>query len=215
MQLPVMGIIGRLVSQQIPLCPGLFEFHKALPLPFPQGKRNRTIWKIPPDRSHNVHDLLIGIPGILSPLEHEGAKTQPVAGLTAGQNLLFRQPIPFQIAIALSLIHIWYLLRHETANDAHYRQLHPANLSLTHRKQCLWQLKELGFQTGAGFMVGSPGQTVDTLIDDLQFLKDLQPEMVGIGPFIPHHDTPFAGEPAGSLEETLYLLSLIRLMRCV
>ena len=64
-----------------------------------------------------------------------------------------------------------YLLRHETANDAHYRQLHPANLSLTHRKQCLWQLKELGFQTGAGFMVGSPGQTVDTLIDDLQFFE--------------------------------------------
>ena len=105
-----------------------------------------------------------------------------------------------------------YLLRHETANDAHYRQLHPANLSLAHRKQCLRQLKELGFQTGAGFMVGSPGQTVDTLIDDLQFLKELQPEMVGIGPFIPHHDTPFAAEPAGSLEETLYLLSLLRLM---
>lgn len=105
-----------------------------------------------------------------------------------------------------------YLLRHETANEAHYRQLHPANLSLAHRKQCLRQLKELGFQTGAGFMVGSPGQTVDTLIDDLQFLKELQPEMVGIGPFIPHHDTPFAAEPAGSLEETLYLLSLLRLM---
>lgn len=105
-----------------------------------------------------------------------------------------------------------YLLRHETANDAHYRSLHPEEMSPAHRKECLRSLKKLGFQTGAGFMVGSPGQTVDTLIDDLEFLRELKPEMVGIGPFIPHHDTPFKDEPQGELTLTLYLLSLIRLM---
>lgn len=105
-----------------------------------------------------------------------------------------------------------YLLRHETADLAHYRKLHPENLSLKHRMDCLFWLKELGFQTGAGMMVGSPGQTVESLIDDLEFLRKLQPEMVGIGPFLPQKDTPFGGEPAGSVELTLYLLSLIRLL---
>ena len=105
-----------------------------------------------------------------------------------------------------------YLLRHETANEAHYRKLHPKELSLAHRIQCLEDLKSLGYQTGAGIMVGSPGQTTETLMDDLEFLEKLQPEMVGIGPFIPHHDTPFREKKQGELELTLYLLSLVRLL---
>ena len=105
-----------------------------------------------------------------------------------------------------------YLLRHETAEEAHYGRLHPADMSLAARKQCLYQLKRLGFQTGAGFMVGSPGQTYRELASDLVFLKELQPEMVGIGPFIPHCDTSFAKEPAGSVELTVKLLSVIRIL---
>lgn len=105
-----------------------------------------------------------------------------------------------------------FLLRHETANEKHYQQLHPAELSLSHRMQCLYDLKEIGFQTGAGFMVGSPGQTPETILDDLHFLQKLQPHMIGIGPFIPQHATPFAKERAGSCEETLILLSIIRLL---
>lgn len=105
-----------------------------------------------------------------------------------------------------------YLLRHETANEAHYRKLHPEEMYLSERKQCLKDLKALGFQTGAGFMVGAPGQTVETLAEDLMFLKELQPEMVGIGPFLPHCDTMFREEPAGNVELTLYLLSLVRIL---
>lgn len=105
-----------------------------------------------------------------------------------------------------------YLLRHETFDEAHYRKLHPPHMSAAHRKQCLWDLKKLGYQVGTGFMVGSPYQTPENLADDMLFLKELNPQMVGIGPFIPHHDTPFAGKPAGTLELTLFLLGLIRLM---
>ena len=105
-----------------------------------------------------------------------------------------------------------YLLRHETANECHYRKLHPAELSLENRKRCLWNLKEIGYQVGAGFMVESPGQTMETLYEDIRFIKELQPHMVGIGPFIPQHSTPFKGEKAGTLEETLKLLSIIRLI---
>ncbi len=105
-----------------------------------------------------------------------------------------------------------YLLRHETANEEHYGRLHPPAMSLKVRKQCLYDLKELGYQVGAGFMVGSPGQRTGDLAEDLLFLKELQPQMVGIGPFIPHHDTRFASEPAGSVELTLYLLSVIRIL---
>ena len=105
-----------------------------------------------------------------------------------------------------------YLLRHETANECHYRKLHPAELSLENRKSCLWNLKEIGYQVGAGFMVGSPGQTLETLYEDMRFIKELEPHMVGIGPFIPQHSTPFKGEKAGTLEETLKLLSIIRLI---
>jgi biotin synthase len=105
-----------------------------------------------------------------------------------------------------------YLLRHETANEEHYSKLHPTNLTLTNRKQCLNDLKKIGFQVGAGFMVGSPYQTVEHIVEDLLFLKELSPQMVGIGPFLPHHETPFAGEAKGSMELTLTLISMIRLM---
>lgn len=105
-----------------------------------------------------------------------------------------------------------YLLRHETADCEHYGRLHPEELSLGHRMECLKALKEIGYQTGCGFMVGSPYQTVDCIVKDLRFIKEFQPHMVGIGPFIPHKDTPFGDKPAGGLELTLFLLSVIRLM---
>lgn len=105
-----------------------------------------------------------------------------------------------------------YLLRHETADEAHYKKLHPEEMSFQHRMQCLVELKEIGYQTGCGFMVGSPYQTFDTLYEDLQFIRKLQPEMVGIGPFIPQKDTPFGKMQAGTMEQTLRLLSIIRLL---
>lgn len=105
-----------------------------------------------------------------------------------------------------------YLLRHETATNEHYKRLHPSELSLENRKKCLYDLKELGFQVGAGFMVGSPFQTAENLADDLLFLKELQPQMVGIGPFIPHCDTPFKDFETGSLELTITMIALTRLM---
>lgn len=105
-----------------------------------------------------------------------------------------------------------YLLRHETANEEHYNSLHPQEMSLSTRKECLYNLKEIGFQVGCGFMVGSPNQTIQTLYEDLKFIKELQPHMVGIGPFISQHDTPFADKPSGTLEQTLRLLSIIRLI---
>lgn len=105
-----------------------------------------------------------------------------------------------------------YLLRHETAVDWHYRKLHPKEMSLQNRKQCLFHLKKIGYQTGSGFMVGAPGQTMECLAEDLLFLHELQPHMVGIGPFVPHHDTPFAKEAGGTVELTLYLIGLLRLM---
>lgn len=109
-----------------------------------------------------------------------------------------------------------YLLRHETANEVHYARLHPKELSLKTRKQCLQDLKEIGYQVGCGFMVGSPYQTVETLYDDLRFIKELKPNMVGIGPFIPQKETPFAEERSGSVEMTLRLLAIIRLIQpCV
>ena len=106
-----------------------------------------------------------------------------------------------------------YLLRHETADEAHYKKLHPEEMSLSHRKQCLWDLKEIGYQVGCGFMVGSPGQTVETLYEDLQFIRELQPHMVGIGPFISQKDTPFADKASGTMEQTLKLLAIIRLIQ--
>ena len=105
-----------------------------------------------------------------------------------------------------------FLLRHETATDEHYRYLHPEELSLQDRKECLWNLRHIGYQVGSGIMVGSPGQTAEHLAEDLLFLQELQPHMVGIGPFIPHKDTPFSTFEKGSVEKTLMMLSLIRLM---
>lgn len=105
-----------------------------------------------------------------------------------------------------------FLLRHETANEDHYHFLHPREMSLRHRKDCLWNLRHIGYQVGSGIMVGSPGQTVENLAEDMLFLQELQPHMVGIGPFIPHKDTPFREEKAGTLELTLFLLGALRLM---
>lgn len=105
-----------------------------------------------------------------------------------------------------------YLLRHETATKSHYEQLHPPALSFDNRMRCLRNLRELGYQVGCGFMVGSPYQTPDDLARDLQFIENFKPDMCGIGPFIPHKDTPFAAFPAGTVELTCYLLSIIRLI---
>lgn len=105
-----------------------------------------------------------------------------------------------------------YLLRHETANMGHYGKLHPEGMTLRRRKECLYNLKEIGFQVGAGFMVGSPYQTIDNLVEDLLFLKELEPHMVGIGPFIPHKDTVFRDETGGDVDTTLLMLALTRLL---
>ena len=105
-----------------------------------------------------------------------------------------------------------YLLRHETANEAHYAALHPAAMSFTNRQNCLWELKKIGFQVGAGFMVGSPGQTCEHLAEDFLFLKKLSPHMIGIGPFIPHPQTPLGQYPPGRAELTIFCLGLARLM---
>lgn len=105
-----------------------------------------------------------------------------------------------------------YLLRHETADKKHYRVLHPENMKLDNRMTCLKNLKKIGFQVGAGFMVGSPGQDYDTLAQDFEYLKELNPHMIGIGPFIHHNDTPFRDKKDGTLELTLYCLSILRLM---
>lgn len=104
-----------------------------------------------------------------------------------------------------------YLLRHETANAAHYTKLHPLQLSYENRRRCLYELKAIGYQVGTGFMVGSPFQTAKELAEDMLFIKEFEPQMVGIGPFIPHKDTPFSDFSAGSAELTLFMLGLIRL----
>ena len=105
-----------------------------------------------------------------------------------------------------------YLLRHETADGSHYTKLHPEDMSFENRMRCLKDLKEIGYQTGCGFMAGSPFQTPETLAKDLKFIETFRPEMCGIGPFIPHRNTPFREEKPGTLELTLFLLSVIRLI---
>lgn len=105
-----------------------------------------------------------------------------------------------------------YLLREETADGGHYSKLHPSEMSFENRINCIKTLKRIGYQTGCGFMAGSPFQTADCIVKDLRFLKEVQPHMVGIGPFVPHKDTPFGGEKGGTAELTLLLLSVIRLM---
>ena len=106
-----------------------------------------------------------------------------------------------------------YLLRHETAEKSHYEQLHPKEMSFEHRMQCLQNLKDIGYQVGCGFMVGAPYQTHEMLAKDLLFIQKFHPHMVGIGPFIPHKDTPFSDKASGTLEDTLLLLSILRLMQ--
>lgn len=105
-----------------------------------------------------------------------------------------------------------YLLRHETATKEHYEKLHPENLSFKNRMECLLNLKEIGFQTGCGMMIGSPYQTAENLAEDMLFLEEFKPHMIGIGPFLPAENTPFEEENAGTLEETLFVLSLVRIM---
>ena len=105
-----------------------------------------------------------------------------------------------------------YLLRHETATLEHYNKLHPAKLSFENRLACLDMLKEIGYQTGSGFMVGSPFQTMENIANDIIYLAHFKPDMIGIGPFIPHKDTQFANQPHGDINLTLFLISLIRIM---
>ena len=105
-----------------------------------------------------------------------------------------------------------YLLRQETSDPEHYRMLHPPGLSIENRKRCLSDLREIGYQVGCGIMTGTPGQTRDHIIEDLLYMKDFGPHMIGIGPFIPHKDTPFADRRAGTMTDTLVLLAVIRLM---
>ncbi len=105
-----------------------------------------------------------------------------------------------------------YLLRHETADDIHYRALHPEEMNLDNRKKCLFTLKEIGYQVGSGFMVGSPYQTCYNLADDLIFLNELKPHMIGIGPYVPHKDTQFKDMKAGGLRETLVMIAILRLL---
>ncbi len=105
-----------------------------------------------------------------------------------------------------------YLLRHETASEEHYQKLHPKEMSASNRKRCLIDLKEIGYQVGSGFMVGSPYQRTEHLIQDLRFLQKLEPDMIGIGPYISHGETPFAGCENGTLFQTLRLVSILRLM---
>lgn len=104
-----------------------------------------------------------------------------------------------------------YLLRHETRNDSHYAMLHPSSMSAAARRACLYTLKELGYQTGSGMMIGSPYQTIENIVDDMMFLDELQPQMIGVGPFIPAKGTPYENFPSGSLELTLLVVSLLRM----
>ena len=105
-----------------------------------------------------------------------------------------------------------YLLRHETADKAHYESLHPEEMSYDNRIRCLLDLRRIGYQIGCGMMVGSPGQKPEHLLKDLRFIQMFTPEMVGIGPFVPHHDTRYANCEPGTAELTVRLLSLIRLL---
>ena len=105
-----------------------------------------------------------------------------------------------------------YLLRHETADEEHYAKLHPKTMSGAHRKQCLRDLKKIGYQVGCGIMVGSPYQTIDTIYEDIRFMQELGPHMIGIGPFLAHKDTPFRDESDGSVQTTLRLLAILRLL---
>lgn len=105
-----------------------------------------------------------------------------------------------------------YLLRHETADPALYAKLHPPEMSWENRMQCLRDLKDIGYQVGCGFMVGAPYQSARQLAMDLKFVEQFHPDMCGIGPFVPHHDTVFRDQPAGGAALTVKLLSILRLI---
>lgn len=105
-----------------------------------------------------------------------------------------------------------YLLRHETASRRLYEYLHASFMSFDSRRECLSNLKEIGYQVGAGFMVGSPTQTNEDLVEDLVYLKELNPHMVGIGPYLCHEDTELKGNASGTLSETLIMVALVRLL---
>ena len=105
-----------------------------------------------------------------------------------------------------------YLLRHEAASEELYRSLHPAEMKLETRKRCLFDLKEIGYQVGAGLMVGAPGQTLEHLVEDIRFMQKLQPDMIGVGPYLRHKDTPFRDQPDGSMQLTLRLLGVLRIL---
>lgn len=155
----------------------------------------------------------------------QGGENPPAAAALAGTVAEMRASWP-EAAITLSLGELShetyallrrsganrYLLRHETATAAHYALLHPASMRLETRMACLRSLRELGYETGAGMMVGAPFQTTDHLIADIRFLEVFQPEMIGTGPFIPHPDTPLGGHTAGSPDLTLRIYSILRLM---
>ena len=105
-----------------------------------------------------------------------------------------------------------YLLRHEAANEELYASLHPSSKGLKHRLECLEALKRCGYQTGMGMMIGVKGQSVDHIVEDLLLIERMQPEMVGIGPFLPHKATPLGSEPAGELNMVLATIAIVRLM---
>lgn len=105
-----------------------------------------------------------------------------------------------------------YLLRHETANSEHYKKLHPDNMSFERRINCLWNLKQIGYQVGTGIMVGSPFQTFENIVEDLQFMQELQPDMIGVGVYLSHHKTPFSEYPNGDLHLCIRLIAVLRLM---
>ena len=105
-----------------------------------------------------------------------------------------------------------FLLRHETADPVHYSKLHPESMSLENRKRCLYDLKEIGYQVGSGFMIGSPYQKPESLLQDIRFLQELQPAMIGVGPYITHRETPFAEMPSGDLNQSLNIIALLRML---
>ncbi|MDU0895205.1 MAG: [FeFe] hydrogenase H-cluster radical SAM maturase HydE, partial [Anaerococcus sp.] len=105
-----------------------------------------------------------------------------------------------------------YLLREETSDREHYNKLHPSFMSFDNRRESLWQLKEIGYQVGGGFMVDSPYQSTENLIEDLRFLQELEPDMIGIGPYLTSKDTPFSNFPDGSFKKTLRLVSILRIL---
>lgn len=145
---------------------------------------------------------------VLLPLIREIKKRYPVSAVTLSLGEKSREEYEALYNAGADR----YLLRHETAEATHYSRLHPEYLTLKNRMRCLYDLKSIGFQTGAGFMVSSPFQTTENLARDLKFIEEFSPEMCGIGPFIPHKDTPFKDHPAGSVKLTCYLLSVIRIM---